>query len=119
MTKLSKALGAWRSNCPIACALDIIGDKWSLVIVRDLFFGKRRYNEFLESPEGITTNILANRLKRLERHGIIERRPYQENPPRYEYRLTQRGKDLLPVIRAAIGWSKAHIPGTRLLRQCK
>lgn len=103
-----------RSNCPLACALEILGDKWTLVVVRDLLLGKTRYNAFLESSEGITTNILADRLKQLERYGLIEKRPYQEKPRRYEYRLTRTGKDLWPVIREVITWSRKHIPGTRV-----
>jgi len=108
-----KALPNRRSDCPLACGLEILGDKWTLVVIRDLFFGKSRYNAFLESPEGITTNILANRLKQLERRGLIERRLYQKNPPRYEYRLTQTGKDLYPVIREIVAWSLKYIPRTR------
>lgn len=62
-----------RSDCPVSCVLDILGDKWTLVVVRDLFMGKHRYNDFMESPEGITSNILAERLKRLECAGIVSR----------------------------------------------
>lgn len=104
-----------RSDCPLACALEILGDKWTLVVVRDLFLGKSRYNAFLESPEGITTNILADRLKQLERYGLVEKRPYQEKPRRFEYRLTRTGKDLWPIIREMIAWSRKHIPGTKML----
>lgn len=109
-----KALLNRRSDCPLACALEILGDKWTLVVVRDLLLGKRRYSAFLESGEGITTNILADRLKQLERHGLIEKHPYQDNPRRYEYRLTRTGKDLWPIIRAMIAWSREYIPGTKL-----
>ena len=71
-----------RSPCPIASALDILGDKWTFLVVRDLLFmGKHQYGELLESPEGIPTNILAERLKRLEAAGLLEKRPYQTNPP--------------------------------------
>jgi DNA-binding HxlR family transcriptional regulator len=73
-----------RSGCPIAATLDLVGDKWSLVIVRDMLMGKRRYGEFLASPEGITTNILADRLKRMEDLGLISKAPYQKHPPRYD-----------------------------------
>ena len=102
-----------RSDCPIACTLDLIGDKWTLLIVRDLFFGKRRFSQFLESDEGIKTNILTERLRRLERAGLIKRRPYQEHPPRYEYRLTRAGRDLAPVVKAVAAWGGAHVAGTR------
>jgi DNA-binding HxlR family transcriptional regulator len=91
--------------------LDTLGDKWSLVVIRDLVAGKRRFSEFLGSPEGIKRNILTERLKRLERAGLISRRPYQDNPTRFEYRLTARGADLLPVLQAMARWARRHIPG--------
>ncbi|MCG8545113.1 MAG: helix-turn-helix transcriptional regulator, partial [Alphaproteobacteria bacterium] len=80
-----------RSPCPIATTLDIVGDKWSFIITRDLLTGKSRYGEFLTSPEGIPTNILAERLKRLTAAGIVEKTLYQERPPRYAYSLTPKG----------------------------
>lgn len=100
-----------RSPCPIAATLDTLGDKWSLVVIRDLFAGRRRFSEFLASPEGIKRNILAERLKRLEAAGLIARRRYQERPERFEYSLTRAGADLLPVLQAVARWAKAHIPG--------
>jgi len=101
-----------RSRCPIAGALDILGDAWTLLVLRDLlFYDKHRFADFLASPEHISTNILAERLKRLERCGLVERRRYQERPPRDEYVLTARGHDLLPVLRELITWGKAHVPG--------
>lgn len=101
-----------RSRCPIAGALDVLGDSWTLLVLRDLlFYDKHRFADFLASPEGISTNILAERLKRLERCGLVERRRYQERPPRDEYYLTARGHDLLPVLRELIRWGKAHVPG--------
>lgn len=111
--KTVKPPGPQRSDCPLACALEIWGDRWSLILIRDLYFGKRRFNELLDSPEGITTNILADRLKRLEQAGVVRRQRYQERPPRFEYSLTAAGKELLPVIREAITWSRGHVPGTR------
>lgn len=100
-----------RSPCPIAATLDTLGDKWSLVVIRDLFAGKRRFSEFLASPEGIKRNILAERLKRLEAAGLIARRRYQERPERFEYGLTKAGADLLPVLQAIARWAKTHIAG--------
>jgi DNA-binding HxlR family transcriptional regulator len=101
-----------RSPCPIAGALDILGDAWTLLVLRDmLFYGRHRFAEFLESPEGISTNILADRLQRLERRGLIERRRYQQRPPRDAYYLTGRGHDLLPVLQALIRWGQEHLPG--------
>ena len=102
-----------RSECPITNTLDLIGDKWTLLIIRDiLFLKKKSFNEFLESPEGIATNILTERLKRLEDHGIIAKRPYRKGPSRYEYTLTQRGEDLQPLLMEMIRWGNTHIEGT-------
>lgn len=101
-----------RSGCPIAATLDLVGDKWSLVIVRDMLIGKRRYGEFLASPEGITTNILADRLKRMEEHGLISKEPYQDHPPRYDYALTPSGVSLLPVLQAMCRWGNRNISDT-------
>src|ERR671916_2191665 len=77
--------GTRRSACPVACALDVVGDRWTLLVIRDLLAGKSRYGDFLASPEKIPTNILADRLKRLEREGLVSRLPYSVRPPRYEY----------------------------------
>ena len=110
--KSGKAEGRQRSPCPVACALDILGDKWSLLVVRDLLMGKRTYGELLESPEGIPTNILADRLKRLQENGLVVASPYQEHPVRYAYLLTKRGLDLGPILLAVVNWASAHISGT-------
>ncbi len=108
---LSRCAG--RSACPIANTLDLIGDKWTLVVIRDiLFLGKRLYGELAQSEEKIPTNILAERLKRLENAGILEKVPYQQKPVRYEYRLTARGADLYPILKAIIGWGNKHIEDT-------
>ena len=102
-----------RSPCPIAGALDLIGDAWTLLVVRDLlFYGKHRFADFLDSPEQISTNVLAERLKRLEQRGLVERRRYQDHPPRDEYFLTATGYDLLPVLRELVKWGQAHVRGT-------
>lgn len=102
-----------RSPCPIAGALDVVGDTWTLLVMRDLlFYDKHRFAEFLDSPERISTNILTERLQRLERCGLIERRRYQERPPRDGYYLTARGHDLLPVLRELIHWGQRHVEGT-------
>ena len=102
-----------RSECPITNTLDLIGDKWTLLVIRDMMLLKKKsFNEFLESPEGIATNILTQRLKRLEEHGIIEKRPYQKAPRRYEYMLTHRGEGLRPLLMEMIGWGNTHIEGT-------
>jgi DNA-binding HxlR family transcriptional regulator len=101
-----------RSMCPVSCALDLLGDKWTLLLVRDLLLGKGTYSEFQKSPEGIPTNILASRLKRLQAEGILAREPYQQNPPRYRYKLTGKGRDLAPVLLAMVDWSNRHLDGT-------
>lgn len=98
--------------CPVSCALDLLGDKWTLLLVRDLLLGKGTYSEFQKSPEGIPTNILASRLKRLQAEGILAREPYQQNPLRYRYTLTGKGRDLAPVLLAMVDWSNRHIDGT-------
>lgn len=101
-----------RSPCPVATTLDILGDKWTLLVIRDLFLGKRLYGEFTKSPEGIPTNILADRLRRLEAAGILTRQAYQDRPRRFAYALTPKGADLLPVLTEIIRWGNRHIPGT-------
>jgi DNA-binding HxlR family transcriptional regulator len=105
-----------RSNCAISCALDVIGDKWTLLIVRDLFLGRSRYGEFLTSGEGIPTNILASRLRRLEAAGLVERKADPRPRSRYAYGLTRSGRRLGPVLEALIDWARSQIPGTRVAR---
>ena len=115
MPRVSKprraASRANRSRCPVSCTLDVLGDRWSLLVVRDLMRGKRRFGEFLESSESIPTNILTERLKRLVRVGIITSRRYCSHPPRMEYALTPRGEDLRPMIRAMVEWGVRHAGG--------
>jgi DNA-binding HxlR family transcriptional regulator len=106
-----------RSACAIANSLDIVGDKWSLLVVRDLLHGKHTYGELVNSPERIPTNILADRLKRLEGAGIIVGTPYQQRPIRYAYTLTPKGKALGEVLLAFVRWGKQYIPGTVTLNQ--
>jgi DNA-binding HxlR family transcriptional regulator len=100
-----------RSPCPIACALDLVGDKWTLLVVRDLACGKSLFKEFSSSPERIATNILADRLARLGKAGLIEKAP-ADAAGREAYRLTSRGKSLLPVLQALADWGLTHIKGT-------
>jgi DNA-binding HxlR family transcriptional regulator len=102
-----------RSPCPIANVLDLVGDKWSLLVARDLLRGCTTYNELLDSPERIPTNILADRLKRLEKAGILTRSPYQERPTRYAYKLTKKGRDFGGLLLAVVRWARRHLPGTR------
>src|SRR5262249_2566901 len=96
-----------------ACALDVVGDRWTLLLIRDLLAGKKRYGEFLASLERIPTNILAERLKRLEREGLIRRVQYSAHPPRAEYELTEQGRQLGDPLEALAIWGTRHFPGTR------
>ena len=106
-----------RSACAVANSLDVVGDKWSLLVVRDLLHGKSTYGELVNSPERIPTNILADRLKRLEAAGIIVSTPYQQHPVRHSYTLTPKGSALGDVLLAFVRWGKRHIPGTLTLNQ--
>jgi DNA-binding HxlR family transcriptional regulator len=101
-----------RSTCPVACTLDLLGDKWTLLVVRDLLRGQHTYKSIQMSPEGIPSNILADRLKRLEQEGIVQKVLYQERPPRYEYHLTEKGQGLGPVLHAMLTWGSTYVPGT-------
>src|SRR4051794_19028098 len=102
-----------RSNCPVACTLDLLGDRWTLLVVRDLLLGKSRFGEFLASPEHIPTNILTDRLRRLEDAGVLAREPYSNHPPRYASSLTSRGKALARAIDALGVGGLEQFPGTR------
>jgi DNA-binding HxlR family transcriptional regulator len=106
----SKAVA--RSPCPVAGALDLVGDRWTLLILRDLLAGKTRYGQFLASPEGISTNLLAERLQRMEAAGLVTAVPYSEHPVRMDYRLTPTGRALRPVVDALATWGLAHLPET-------
>lgn len=98
-----------RSGCPISIALETLGDAWSLLIVRDLMFKDRRtYNEFLQGDEGIASNILADRLRKLETAGIIEKQDDPSDARRFIYRLSAKGIDLAPVLVELIIWSARH-----------
>ena len=116
-SKRSKSKGERRSPCPVAAALDVLGDRWTLLVLRDLFWGKSRYGDFLSSPEGIPTNILADRLVRLEECGLLSSSPYQNNPPRLEYKITSKGRELLPTLLALAKWGEKHFPGTKAMHQ--
>src|SRR4051794_6710780 len=90
-------------NCSIARALELIGERWTILIVRDAFLGVRRFDDFQRSL-GLSRGVLVDRLNRLIEAGILERRPYQERPERFEYRLTEKGRDLWPVTVALLKW---------------
>jgi DNA-binding HxlR family transcriptional regulator len=101
-----------RSNCPIATTLDLVGDRWTLVILRDMLTGKTRFSQFLGSPERITTNVLTDRLSLMERAGLVETKPYQLRPKRNDYVLTQKGEALLPVLQEMCRWANRFVPDT-------
>ena len=101
-----------RSICPVSCILDIIGDKWTLLVVRDLLFGKQTFKELQASPEKVPTNTLADRLKKLEASGLVKRELYQEKPKRYVYQLTDKGYDLQPIMKSMMQWSNKYVPDT-------
>ncbi len=98
-----------RSDCPVSCSLDIWGDKWSLLIVRDLIFSKQcTYGDFLKSDEKIATNILASRLQTLEENGIITKSEHPDSKAKVLYKLTQKGIDLLPVMIEINLWAEKY-----------
>jgi DNA-binding HxlR family transcriptional regulator len=106
-----------RSPCPVSCSLDIMGDRWSLLVVRDLMLGRSRFKEFCASPEGIPTNILSDRLERLARHGVIEQVPAADGGKRLAYRLTEKGRALRTVMAAMRDWGLEWEKGTRAMAQ--
>ena len=106
-----------RSVCPIACTLDLFGDKWTLLIVRDLLSGKSHFKEFLASPEKIATNILAERLARLASNGLVERYPSSDIAGREAYRLTEKGRSLRGLMVQLKAWGLDHIDGTEVRLQ--
>lgn len=94
--------------CPIARATSIVGDRWTLLIVRDCFLGVSKFDD-LQKNLGITRHVLAQRLKRLVEFGILEKQEYQKRPPRFDYVLTERGKELGPVLEALRGWGRENL----------
>jgi DNA-binding HxlR family transcriptional regulator len=102
-----------RSPCPIAYALDLFGDRWTLLVLRDLIFGRKRYfQDFLRAGEGIATNVLADRLTRLEAAGMLTKERDAEDGKRFVYRPTAKANDTLPIMLEMIAWSAQHDPAT-------
>src|SRR5580704_14086626 len=96
-------------QCPIARSLDVIGERWTILILRELVrIGPRKFQELERGLPGISPNTLSTRLKHLEEAGIVERRFYEQHPPRAEYLLTEKGEDLRPVLRALLEWGQRH-----------
>lgn len=102
----------FRSRCSIARSLEILGDKWTLLVVRDLMWhGKHTFRELQNSDEKMPTNLLSERLKRLMEWGLVERQAYQDNPVRYAYHLTSRGRELEPVLLRIMQWGHEQLGG--------
>ena len=99
-------------DCSIARTLAVVGDRWTLLVLRDAFLGARRFERF-QSNLGLSRHRLADRLGRLVRHGVLRRERYQDNPPRFEYRLTDKGLDLYAVVVSIAGWGDRHLAGKR------
>src|SRR4051812_40644656 len=94
-------------HCSIARALEVLGDRWTLLVIRDAFLGVRRFDDF-QRDLGVARNVLTDRLGRLVDEGVLERVRYQERPERFEYRLTEKGRDLWPVTMALLRWGGRH-----------
>jgi DNA-binding HxlR family transcriptional regulator len=99
--------GLREQNCSIARTVAVLGERWTLVILRQAFLGARRFEDY-QRGTGVARNILAERLRSLVEHGVLDRRPYNEHPPRFEYRLTGKGRDLYPVLVALLQWGDKH-----------
>jgi DNA-binding HxlR family transcriptional regulator len=106
---------ARRSDCAVACTLDLIGDRWTLLVVRDLLNGKRYFDDFLHSPEGIATNVLSARLRALCEQGLVEKTPDPTDQRRYSYQLSEDGQRLGELLGAIAAWGLKHFPGTRVM----
>ena len=99
----------FRSRCPVAKSLELLGERWTLLVIRDLLSGSRRFQDLQTSLDGIAPNVLSERLKILEEHGIVAREFYSEHPPRAAYALTPRGRDLGMVVGALAVWGARHV----------
>jgi DNA-binding HxlR family transcriptional regulator len=97
-----------QKNCPVARTLDLFGDRWTLLLVRELLLGKTRYQEFMAALPGVSPNLLSARLKTLEKEGLVRREQYVEHPRRMEYRLTEEGKKVKFLIAVLIHWGSRH-----------
>lgn len=106
-----------RSPCPVSCALDLFGDRWTLLVIRDLMLGRSRFKDFVSSPEGIPTNILSDRLERLLEAGIVRQIPAFDGGKRMAYELTEKGDSLRPVMKSIRDWGLTWEPGTKAILQ--
>jgi DNA-binding HxlR family transcriptional regulator len=107
---MTQKSGYGQGHCPVALTLDIVGERWTFLVLRELFLeGPRKFQDFEASLPGIGPNTLSARLKRLEEAGIVERRMYEKHPPRAEYALTAKGRDLDPALRALRKWGEKYL----------
>ena len=108
---MTKRIYQDQDTCPVARTLNVLGDRWTLLIVRDMIrFRRTKFSELLEALPGLSPNLLSQRLKQLEDSGIVHRELYSEHPPRMEYRLTEKGKALGPVLAAMRDWGEQYEP---------
>lgn len=105
-----------RSPCPVACALDLFGDRWTLLIIRDLMLGRSRFKDFTASPESIPTNILTDRLERLLEAGLVSQVPAADGSKRLAYTLTKKGMSLKPILKSIRDWGLQWEPGTQVMQ---
>jgi DNA-binding HxlR family transcriptional regulator len=110
-----KGASGRRSPCPVACSLDLMGDRWTLLVVRDLMMGAERFKEFTASPEGIPTNILSDRLGRLLESGVVVQVTAADGSRHPAYRLTEKGRELIPILGAMRDWGLKWEEGTRVM----
>jgi DNA-binding HxlR family transcriptional regulator len=106
-----------RSPCPVSCALDLFGDRWTLLVIRDLILGRSRFKDFISSPEGIPTNILSDRLERLLESGIVRQIPATDGGKRMAYELTDKGEALRPILKSMRDWGLTWERGTKAVLQ--
>jgi DNA-binding HxlR family transcriptional regulator len=106
-----------RSPCPVSCVLDLFGDRWTLLVIRDLMLGRSRFKDFASSPEGIPTNILSDRLERLLDASIVRQIPATDNGKRMAYELTEKGEALRPILKSMRDWGLNWEAGTQVLLQ--
>ncbi|HEX6082703.1 MAG TPA: helix-turn-helix domain-containing protein [Methylomirabilota bacterium] len=99
----------YNQACPVAKSLEVVGDRWTLLVVRDLLSGPRRFQDFLQTLPGIAPNILSARLKLMEEHGLIAREFYTDRPPRAQYVLSEKGRELGMVVGALAAWGGRHV----------
>ncbi len=115
MRRAKKTRPVRRSDCAVACTLDLIGDRWTLLVVRDLLRGRRYFDEFLRTPEGIATNVLAARLRALCESGLVEKTPDPSDRRRSTYRLSDDGRHLGELLGAIATWGLKYLPGTKIM----